>query len=264
MESEGKLTIEILNVLFKIFQNYEFKDPIPQNIIEIIKEYIDSRRINVQLRETYFSKKKKSFEIGWDQDNLLKDLLSLSIKLYEPHIKDFEEVHIETKNKWFLDNMKIEGKNSELEIVTEILLNQEKYLPGFEYFYEFDLLHNNRSGDLLFVSEVGVMAVIGIKHLNRFDYIEKKTYIKKQIREFKTLANKRFNNKFVAIIGLNASYNKTNRNGKITLNPIDSLDKMIMKKVKELMKEKHEKIQGKSLSNIFFFFYLFKKIHSIY
>lgn len=254
MEGEVKLTIEVLNILFKIFQNYEFENSIPEDIIEIIKNYIDSKRINVQLRETKISKEKKHFDIGWDQDNLLKDLLSLSVKLYEPHKKDFERIHIETRNKWFLDNMKFEGINSELEIITEIVLNQEKNLPGFEYFYEFD--HNeghHHSGDLLFASEVGVLAIIGVKHLNKFNYKENKRFIKNQIREYKTFANKRFVNKFVTIIGLYASYN---RNGKITLNPVDSFDKMIVKKVKEITKEKHEMLQEKSSSNNFFFFFL--------
>ncbi|GBC05266.1 hypothetical protein RclHR1_06140008 [Rhizophagus clarus] len=240
MKSDDKLNIEVLNVLFKILQKYKFETPVPDDTIEIIKEYIDSRRINV---ETFFSKNEKFYEIGWDQDNLLQDLLSSSLKLYESHIKDFERIHIETKRKWFLDKMKNGGINSELEILTDIVLNQEKYLPGFKYFYEFDIFHNDglRSGDLLFVSEVGVLAVIGVKHLNKFTYIDKKS-IKNQIRDYKSFANKRFNNKFAVIIGLYASYN---RNNKIMLNPIDSFDKMIMKKVKEIMK-KHDAIRGKS------------------
>ncbi|GBC43145.2 hypothetical protein GLOIN_2v1691179 [Rhizophagus irregularis DAOM 181602=DAOM 197198] len=155
MEGEDKITIEVLNILFKILQNHKFENSIPEDIIEIIKEYIDSKRINVQLREIKIPNKQKHFEIGWDQDNLLKDLLSLSLKLYEPHKKDFERIHIGTKNKWFLDNMKFEGINTELEIITEIVLNQEKNLPGFEYFYEFNNEGgNHHSGNLLFVSEV--------------------------------------------------------------------------------------------------------------
>ncbi|CAB4381451.1 uncharacterized protein OCT59_028046 [Rhizophagus irregularis] len=242
MEGEDKITIEVLNILFKILQNHKFENSIPEDIIEIIKEYIDSKRINVQLREIKIPNKQKHFEIGWDQDNLLKDLLSLSLKLYEPHKKDFERIHIGTKNKWFLDNMKFEGINTELEIITEIVLNQEKNLPGFEYFYEFNNEGgNHHSGNLLFVSEVGILAIIGVN--NKFNYIENKKFIKNQIREYKTFANNRFGNKFVTIIGLYASYN---RNGKITLNPVDSFDKMIMKKVKEFTKEKQEMLQEKT------------------
>ncbi|CAB4405345.1 unnamed protein product [Rhizophagus irregularis] len=242
MEGEDKITIEVLNILFKILQNHKFENSIPEDIIEIIKEYIDSKRINVQLREIKIPNKQKHFEIGWDQDNLLKDLLSLSLKLYEPHKKDFERIHIGTKNKWFLDNMKFEGINTELEIITEIVLNQEKNLPGFKYFYEFNNEGgNHHSGNLLFVSEVGILAIIGVN--NKFNYIENKKFIKNQIREYKTFANNRFGNKFVTIIGLYASYN---RNGKITLNPVDSFDKMIMKKVKEFTKEKQEMLQEKT------------------
>ncbi|POG62926.1 hypothetical protein GLOIN_2v1691179 [Rhizophagus irregularis DAOM 181602=DAOM 197198] len=138
--------------------------------------------------------------------------------------------------------MKFEGINTELEIITEIVLNQEKNLPGFEYFYEFNNEGgNHHSGNLLFVSEVGILAIIGVN--NKFNYIENKKFIKNQIREYKTFANNRFGNKFVTIIGLYASYN---RNGKITLNPVDSFDKMIMKKVKEFTKEKQEMLQEKT------------------
>ncbi|RIA90725.1 hypothetical protein C1645_769329, partial [Glomus cerebriforme] len=246
MKNENKITLEVLNVLFKVFQKYKFENPIPQDTIEIIREYIDSRQITVQFRETYSLNEKNRFEIGWDQDSLLTDLVSLSAKLFKPHIEDFRREHIETTNKWFLDNMKIEGISSQLNIITEIVLNQEKYLPGFKYFYEFKSTHLDKKdgknderhfGDLLFVSEVGVLAVIGVN----LNFSKNKKHIKEQIRDFKTFANKKFGNLFVAIIGLYVSHGK---NDKITLNPIDSFDKKIMKRVKEFVKS--EMIQGET------------------
>jgi hypothetical protein len=236
MMDESKLNIEILKILFKVFRGCKFETPIPDDTVEIIKEYINSRQITVQLNVKEVSlKKTKHFEIGWNQDELLTDLVSTSVKLFEPHVEDFKKAHIETKNKWFLDENKYSiGKygefNSQVGVITEIVLNQEKYLPGFQYFYEFELSKHNE-GHLLFVSEVGVLAVVGVTNS-----LKKKKDTKDHIMKLKNSADERFGNMFVAIIGLYA----TSKNDEIGLSPVDPFDGKIAKKVKGIVEDEHE------------------------
>ncbi|CAG8443836.1 8217_t:CDS:2 [Funneliformis mosseae] len=240
-----KITIKELNFMFKICQKQKFDDQIPEDIVQIIREYIVSKKLVVHLRETISRRKKKYYEFGWDQDDLLTQLVSLSAKLFKPQVENLKSTHIKTMNKWFLDpkkhNMKFEVElNSRAEVMTEIILNQERYLPGFKYFYEYDWGYSDEKddvsleGDLLFISEVGIMAVVEVKHINKAHLKENKKEIKRQAKKFKYFADKRFGSRVVAIIGLYAIHGK---DGQIALDYIDPFDKRLAKKARAFLEK---------------------------
>ncbi|CAI2166861.1 3241_t:CDS:2, partial [Funneliformis geosporum] len=250
-----KIDIKVLNFMFKICHRHKFEDQIPEDIVQIIREYIVSRNLTVHLKETISRRKKKYYEFGWDRDDLLTELVSLSAKSFIPHVESLKSTHIKTMNKWFLDprkhNMKFEAElNSKAEVMTEIILNQERYLPGFKYFYEYNWVYTNEKddvtfeGDLLFISEVGIMAVVEVKHINQAHLKENRKEIKSQVKKLKYLADKQFDSSVVAVIGLYANHDK---NGQIVLDYIDIYDKMLAKKARRFL-EKESDTSSDSIS----------------
>ena len=64
--------------------------------------------------------------------DILKLLFVRSKKLYAPILSYFDHINIKEKDDWFLQSNTI--SNSEKQIVTKVLLNQEYLLSEFTFF----------------------------------------------------------------------------------------------------------------------------------
>ncbi|CAI2192657.1 9570_t:CDS:1, partial [Funneliformis geosporum] len=70
--------------MFNICHRHISEDQIPKDNVQIMRKYIFSRNLTVHLKETISRRKKKYYEFGWDQDDLLTELVPLS---YTPRRK---------------------------------------------------------------------------------------------------------------------------------------------------------------------------------
>jgi hypothetical protein len=110
--------------------------------------------------------------------------------LYEHLLNYFDYVNKVKRNEWFIQSNKFSIKNSERQIGTYILLNQENF-SGFNFFSGFD----EENGILYFPSSFGV---VGIRNSEDIDHVVEAQH--KFIEDNKYL--------FVCIIGLFATENE--------------------------------------------------------
>lgn len=144
-----------------------------------------------------------------DLQSEISNLIVRSKKFYSnPTLKYFKEVHVRRKNQWFLDSRNV--KYNEKQLGTDILLNQPKYLSGFEFLFGF---YNKL---LFFASKAGVLAIVGLGNPNQ---------IEKVIKEYKESELEGEESIFVCIITL-FFYD-----GEIKF--VNDVDKIIYEKVRQ-------------------------------
>ncbi|GBB96814.1 hypothetical protein RclHR1_02840011 [Rhizophagus clarus] len=219
------LILQICNGIFKAIQNEKTMAEIVcsmshrqlRNINEVeacINEEFRQLFINNVLRKEINSFLISTWRIRlkWSEfnnDSLIRNLLLISKKWYDPFTSYLQKMNSQKRNKWFYEQNGDEG----------ILNNLKEHLPGFKYLIEYTWRQSyyNCYGGFVFASDSGIFIEVTVNARNG--------------RRFQ--ASENFEGKYVTLLRATYNYDEDDSE-KATLEFIHDNDEIIMQFLKEI------------------------------
>jgi|SRR6266498_6065650 len=134
-----------------------------------LPKYLNKSQIDFAARDTKLVEDRKFYE--WESKDL-DDIFVVIFRFLHEHYPDMNRFELRNKHnekisEW--DNeypkyLKVKDKKKEAEMQNKFIKEvNDKWLPGFEYLYDFEYQRGNHKGDLIFANNHGILAAVETK-----------------------------------------------------------------------------------------------------
>ncbi|CAG8471197.1 9271_t:CDS:2 [Acaulospora colombiana] len=194
--SNRELEIQVCKLLFKTLQEEKITEHIPDNVFVRAAEVAKSKLLTATLKET---EEQGNFIFDWDHNDLLSHLVHMSAKLHRNMINENIRRKDQLIQSFHYAQNSGDFNRDEYNLKLEFIQNVRTLLPGFENLFALDWFVNGQQhdrGHLVFISNVGILAVVEVKYIapdaTQNVKEQSRTQVKERAKRFKTEAAKKF------------------------------------------------------------------------